>query len=667
MPAVLHHVALIVAALGLGQAALHVATAITPSGLERVIAAVSLAAATIVVETLALGLLGLGGSTVALVAATAATWAATMVLLPRPERQPSAELAGWWEGLRGLGRVAVAAISGAGAAWVAWQLRNPSIGFDSSLYHYPFVAGWIANGEPGSALTLSYEIPYGSYPLTDEVALTWGAAIARSWAPLALWTPALLVVLTLASWLTLRNLSIARPAAGLATAGLVAAPLLVRQLNEPQTDLPAMAWLACTAGLATAAHRRPALLAPAVVAAGLAIGTKPSTAPLAVAALGVGAYLARGRLRPLLGWLALGLAGAFVVGGVWYARNLIEHGSPLWPFIAAPWGEPSPRFIALVDSPFLASPIATLEGRLGQFSARLGGGWLVLAGAVAVLVYAALASRLQTGLRRPVLVSGALAVAALLLWSTAWGSGLPTAPELGFREGFSLSALRYMSPGIGVATIAVALATRVRGFVGAAATGLLAVALAWSVIATARLGAPWTPPASDLLLGALAGVAVVVAAAILARPLRQIAYLVPAAAGVLLGVLAVSAVLTAAGNGFIERYSRLDRTTAYGADLVSWFLEQPGFADGDQTIAIASRGVLGQLAGDRFRHRLRLAPQLASCAELERLARKMPVVVTPPGYFRGLLGLEDYSAPRCFARHRPVFRQGSNAVYRLGS
>ena len=381
--------------------------------------------------------------------------------LPQPAPGLLEELGGWWRGLGPRERIAAAVLAGAAGGWMVWQLLNFSIGFDSSLYHYPLVAGWIENGSPGSGLFLSYDIPYRNYPLTDEVTLTWAAAISRSWVPLAIWSPAMVAVLAAAGWTTLRNLSVPRWAAGLGVGAVVTAPLVVRQLNEPQTDLPALAWLACVGALATGAARRPALLAPAVVAAGLAVGTKPSTGPLVVGVLAVGAYSARDRLRPLAGVLAAALAGAFVVGGIWYLRNLIEHGSPLWPFAVGPFGDPAPRFLGLVDATFLKRPQATLDGNVGDYLARLGGTWLLLAGALVALALGAAAPRLRA-LRRPLVVAGGLALASCLIWSTAWGTGLSTSPELTWPEGFVLSSLRYLLPAIGVAAVAVAIVARAR-------------------------------------------------------------------------------------------------------------------------------------------------------------------------------------------------------------
>jgi hypothetical protein len=653
-----HHIGLVLAVLALGQAALRAAAVAAPRGLERVVAAIVLGVSAAIVEALALGLVNLGSDPIALFLAAIATGGAALLWLPRPDPPLLHELAGWWRGTARNTRIAAAALTGAGAAWLVWQLLNFSIGFDSALYHYPLVAGWIENGSPGSELLLNYDIPYVNYPLTDEVAQTWAAGIARSWVPLALWNPLMLVVLGTAGWACLRNLAVPRATAALAVAALVTAPVVVRQLNEPQTDLPALAWLVCAAALATAAGRRPALLVPAVVAAGLAIGTKPSTGPMAVAVLGVGAYLARGRLRPLAGWLVAALGAAFVVGGLWYTRNLIDHGSPLWPFAAGPWGDPEPRFLGLANETFLSRPIATLDGQVDEFAERLGGTWLLLLGAVAALLAAAGPAR---RLRRPLVAAGLLALAGCLIWSTAWSTGLPTSQGLAWPAGFPISSLRYLLPATAAAAVAVAIATRAGGVMAAAANAVLAIAVAWNLVEDFQLGLPWTPPAWIPVLGALAGGAVLLASTVVRRSAPRI----PAWGVAALAVLAVGSLLAATASGFVERYTTVDRTTAYGPELVSWFVDQPGFDDGDEPIAVASRGVPGQLAGDRFEHPLVLVPQYASCRQVERIARRMPILVTHPVFLRGFQGVEPYTGYRCLRRHRPVLSIDPYYVYRL--
>jgi hypothetical protein len=118
----------------------------------------------------------------------------------------------------------------------------------------------------------------------------------------------------------------------------------------------------------------------------------------------------------------------------------------------------------------------------------------------------------------------------------------------------------------------------------------------------------------------------------------------------------VGALLAAVSGGFLERYTDVSRTTAFGPELVRWFVEQPGFEEDSGRIAIA---------GDRFNQRLELVPQWASCREVKAIARRMPVVVTVPLFFEGTLGVEGYSGARCLANEKPILDRDPFYVYRL--
>ncbi len=664
---VVHHVAWTLAVLALGLASLRVA-AVVATGLERVVAACVVAVAAAITEALTLGLVGLGTSPVVLVAAAGATWLLARKLLPRPVPSVWSELTEWWRRLGGAGRIATGVLGGAALGWVGWQLRHPAIGFDSALYHYPDVAGWIANGRPGSQLKLSYDIPYGNYPMTDEVAMTWGASIARSWIPLALWEPALLALTAAASWVTLRNFSVTRLVAALGTATLITTPLVVDQLNEPATDLPALTWLACSAALASGAKRRPAQVVLALVAAGLAVGSKPSAAPMALAAVCLGLWRARGRLRPLAGWMALGLAGAFVVGGIWSARTLIQHGSPLWPFNAVPWGTRQPRFFAAVDTSFIQRPVATLNHRLGAYTSRLGGGWILLVAAPFVLIGAALARRWSSAVRRPLLIAAAVTLVAFLAWSAAWATGLPAARAVPGPGGWPLSTIRYLLPAIGAAVLMVALVTRAPGLVSAVGIVALVVALIWSVVADTRFGEPVTPAAIALLAGAAAGILVTSGLQIAEARLthNRLPQLMSRGAVLLVIVVAIGALLAPIGDGYVERYSTVKKSTAPGADVLAWLRGQPGFTS-HEPVAFASRTVLGQLAGDHFTHRLVLVGAHAPCRQLVSLAAHMPLVVSDTTFFLGIVGVVPYDAPGCMRSVRPAFQDGVYRVYWAGA
>ena len=77
----------------------------------------------------------------------------------------------------------VAAITGGGPlATALWQLLQPRIGFDSWILSLqPRGGGMGPQRPPGLPSSRSASTsPYGNYPVTDEVALTWAAGISRS-------------------------------------------------------------------------------------------------------------------------------------------------------------------------------------------------------------------------------------------------------------------------------------------------------------------------------------------------------------------------------------------------------------------------------------------------------------------------------------------------------
>lgn len=662
--AVVHHALLALAVLAIGHAMLRVASRVAPSGLDRLIVAVVFGAATIVFEAIVLGLVHLGGDTAALSIAAGLTWAVALVALPAPEVSAAGELVRWWNGLGRFGQIVTAGLTGAFAVWVAWLLRHPSVGFDASLYHYPEVAGWIANGQPGSILAVSYDIPHGNYPLTDEVALTWGAGIARSWIPLYLWNPALLVVLGLAAWSTFRHLDVPARAARLATAGVVAWPMAIHQLSEPQNDMPMLTWMACTTALAAGSRERPILLAPALVAAGLALGTKTTSLLVVVAALAVALYVNRAQLRRLAPWLALGTAGFFAVGGLWYVRNLFQHGSPFWPFSRGPWGDPGPRILELVNTSFLQRPIDTLDGRLDVYSERVAGGWLVLLGALFVFLGALVARRLRRELRIQLALAGGFAVLCVVAWATVPGTGLPTTPGLFQPEGWPISTLRYIQPAVFAATIAVALAAKAGRGAEAAASTVLAGSLLWTLIEDDRMGFPFVPSTGTLLLGAAGGVLALFFLAWVLRLVRPWPLLAAARVPlVLAGALVAAIVLAQVSDGFISRHAHVEGTTALGPDLVAWFTTRPGFENGSWPVGFIGRSLQGPLAGDHFTHDLNLLAPHEPCKRVFAAARRGPVVVTDPAFLYKFIGVRHYDAQRCLANRTPAYQDVAFRVY----
>ena len=668
MSGVAHHVLLGLAVAALLGAGFRLASLTTPKGLDRTLAAIIYAAAIAVFEALALGAFGVGTKALPLGIVAGLTWVTAVLVLPAPDIAPGGELVAWWRRLGPRTRVALGILVGVAVAWTVWLLRHPSIGLDSNLYHYLEVARWLHDGHTGGFERLDYGISYSSYPLTNEVLLAWSAGIGRSWVPLALWMPAMLALAGVALWHGLRSLAVAPVLALFAVAALLTLPLAVRELNEPSNDVPAVAWLACTGALCAGARRHPGLLAPAVVAGGLALGTKTTTLVPLTLGLALAAWTLRGRLRALARPLALALVAAAAVGGIWFIRAVILYGSPLWPHLALPWGEPQPPFFSLIDQSFIGRPAATLRGREDVYFQRLAGGLVLVLGAV---LAPAAATRLagvrpSPAQRRAVLAAGAVATLAIAAWLLAPVTGLPRARGLERPGDLAVSGLRYMLPALLAAIVAVALAARTSGRTAFAAGAVFGAATGLNIGALADLGPPYTPSLLVLVAGAAFGLGLVATALVADRTLRgrRAAMLTGAVgAGMLAAVLGGS--LAAAAPGYVERFSRLEQSTALGREVAAWFVTEPGFAEGHRPIAFATRAPIAALAGDRFNHPLNVIPPFETCPRVAERARTGWVVVSPPAYGYGFLSIDPYTTPRCLARRTPVYDDGAFRVYRL--
>ena len=153
----------------------------------------------------------------------------------------------------------------------------------------------------------------------------------------------------------------------------------MEHLNEPNADVAALAWTVCAAALCAGCARRPGLLAPALLAGALGVGAKTTALVPVLAALALGVWAARRSLGAVRTPLLSAVAASAAVGGLWYLRNLILHGSPLWPFVAAPWGDPSPPLIEALDHSLLERPRATLAGNVDLYLRTLAGGTILAA------------------------------------------------------------------------------------------------------------------------------------------------------------------------------------------------------------------------------------------------------------------------------------------------
>lgn len=609
MSAALTHALLALAVLALGAAAMRGASTLAPSGLERVLAAAAIGVCAACLEALALGLAGLGSEPLALSAAALATYVLARRLLDTPRVPPAVELAAWWRGRSTGERAVLGALGGLFAAWAAWMLEYPYLGEDGVRYRLPTVIAWIQEGSPGALVASPQEYATDAYPLGNELALAWPMAIARSFVPATLWTPALVGLAAASGWYGLRTLSVPRAVAALAVVALCALPLNVEHLNEPNADVAALAWTVCAAALCAGCARRPGLLAPALLAGALGVGAKTTALVPVLCALALGVWVARRSLGAARTPLLTAVAAATAVGGLWYLRNLVLHGSPLWPFVAAPWGDPSPPLIKALDHSLLERPRATLTGNVDVYLRTLAGGTILAAGALA----APLLDR-----SRETALAAAAAGLALLAYAAAPVTGLGDAG----LTGFPALSLRYLLPALGVCVLPIALAARRSRRAAWLAAAVLIGATAWSVGRDLGLGFPLVPSAATLglaaAIGALAAVAVPTGVVErLRHPIRNHGRVSPTRRRQALAVacaVAGGVAMSLPAEGYLERHARIAQAP---------FVEVPRFFSGPsappQTAPVGFHPAIdARVAGDRLRRPLRLLQADLPCASYRR-------------------------------------------------
>ena len=639
--AALHHAILALAVLALVAAGLRMASAMSLRGLPRCLAATVFAATAAVLQALALGLAGLGGDTAALALAAAASWLAVRRWLPEPDVTVAEELIDWARGLRPVERTLAGGVAGAWAAWAAWLFAYPALGHDMVLYHVPEAIAWVHGGSPGSIEPIVTGLPVGNYPLTHEVLLSWGLALSRGLAWVTLATALAPVLIAAGTWVGLRGLGVGRLHSGLAAGALAATPaVLASQSGGASLDPAALGWLVACAAFCSMAPERPAALLVALPAAGLAVGTKTTAAPLAALVLIIGLAAVRSRLRPLASPLALAAGAAVAVGGYWYLRNLVDHGSPLWPFVAASWGDPSPPIIEGAKTSFLDRPGDTLSRLDSYYLEHFGGPLLLFAAALT----APLVAR-----RREATWAALAASASVLIWLNAPFTGVVGNPIFDAGTG---DATRYLLPGVAAAALAVALAARRGGPAAVAATCALTAALGVGLLNTFGLGFPSTPSPWTPAAGAAAGALLALAAgpALARRPPTPRAGV---AAGATLAAVALLGAVAA--SGYVSRHAD---SAARQSGVAGWLDSQEEWRDGERSVS-SSFSLIGPLAGDRLQHRLELLRPAESCELVAARAERGWVVLDRPS--------AHHPAPRCLDGVAPAYEDDHYRGYVPGT
>lgn len=618
MTAALSFLALLVAVGALADAAWRSAAALGADGGLRVVAAAPLAAAAAAATVLVLGRVGLSGSQPLLVATALALMVLARVRLPDPR-------AAFGLPFTRRERLALGAAAGLAVAWTTWVVRYPGLGLDALTYHLSTSVAWVQQGDAGAVRQATYVFPVGNYPLLDELLVSWLLAVGRSFAVANLWAPAMTVLTVVAGVTGLRRAGVGLLPAALGCAAVLSTPVWARLWIGPHTDPGALAWLACAAALAVAARQRPGLLAPAIIAAGLAIGTKTTTV-VVLAALVV--FVVRPPL-PRRSVLVVATGVAAVLGGLWYVRNLIQHGSPLWPFLATPWGDPVPAIFRVIDETFAGTLRTSLEGDRPEAYVRA-------LGLAPILLIAAPLAAAAVRTRRVLLTAGVAAVATLA-WTRAPFTGRSPNPLVDF----SLGTTRYLVPALATTTVALCLAWADGGpRVRRAISGVLGTVTVVSLLYALDLGYPNIPALRTLVFGALVGMAA--------------AYFTPRYAPAV-GALMLAVIVVAGSDGFAERHAR--NPDIASSPFIGWLEAQPAFTASEANVYAAPQ-IFSVLAGDRLQRELSLIDLDTSCATIRNLRGWLVLGTVPRTAF-----LASVPAIACMNGIEPVYADDRYRVY----
>ncbi len=587
--------ALAVAYGAVGSGAWRTAAWTGTAGALRLLAAAVIGASFIVVESLVLGVAELGTSRVPLILGAVTFAVVARLAVPAGGATGVAEVVDWMR-LRRADAVAACAASGAAVGTLVWVWWRPFVGNDGMFQNLVQINGWMHSGRPGSRRRVLALAPVEAFPMTNDVILGWHVALTRSFAGASLWAVGGALVFALAASTVLRDRGVPALTRWSAVAAVALVPHFVAQTNSPKSDVAALAWVAVCAALAHASKRHPRLVVLAIAAGGLSIGSKSTTLPLVGLVLVVLVWEFRARTA----YLAIGIAASTAVGGLWYVRNLVDHGSPLWPFTATPWGDPVAPIYAVAHSRFVSDPVATVRTQFGDWITVAAGGLLLVT--VALVVAGALGSRVVRGV---VLV----AVGSLVVWGLSPVTGLDNEVLAG---DVLTSTTRYLLPTMALGAAALALVSVDRPDRVPLVNGLFAVVIALDVAALVAEDSDAVPPM--LMIGLTAVVAAVTGWLVARRSVPAGRWL---AAVPVLVVVALGTGVGLAADGWTARHRE---SLAFGSAAVEAMLDDPGFRSGTATVA-ATNVIWSDLAGDEVRHDVILLPPDLDCPAYDELHR----------------------------------------------
>lgn len=202
--------------------------------------------------------------------------------------------------------------------------------WDSLAYHLPIIDQWIQSGS-----LLVRDCAFWYVPGNNELIGFWWVAGFSGDFLVGLNNLPVFILLVAASWELLVALRVDWPLRGLALTSLLASDVVTRQLISQENDV-AVAALFVSAALfgwrwAERAGRGDGFLF--AISVGLLAGVKYYALGYAAAVMGltVAAVLLRRGWKQAIVSTLMALGGCLLLAGVWYARNWVWTGTPLFP------------------------------------------------------------------------------------------------------------------------------------------------------------------------------------------------------------------------------------------------------------------------------------------------------------------------------------------------
>ncbi len=237
-----------------------------------------------------------------------------------------------------------AAITGLALAELVWRTFVaavlPPYAWDALSYHLTTTAEWIQHGK---LIVNPVSLCCANYPLNGELSFVWPGLLLGNDSLVDSVQIGFAALGALAVTGIARTVGCSRAGSAVAGSLYFLTPVILEQSSTNYVDIVFASSFVCGLffilrfGLARTG--RTAYLALAGLTTGIALGAKGLGIPYAGILLAVlGAYLVYLLFRRRIAWpvaaggLVTFVAALLLTGGYWYARNVIDHGNPIWPF-----------------------------------------------------------------------------------------------------------------------------------------------------------------------------------------------------------------------------------------------------------------------------------------------------------------------------------------------